>query len=724
MNNDPQSSPRWVHALLHSLWPVALLLGCHLWLGLSAAHRKTLTFDEGLHLAAGESYWVANDYRLNAESGNWPQRWAAVPVWLEGNRFPPADDSAWINGMRYDFSNEFLYASGNDADSLIFQGRVMIGLLSAALGAVVYFWSRQLFGVIGGLISLSLYAFSPTMLGNGWLVTSDLAGALFFTAASWSLWTFLQRVSPFTVAISSFTLAGLVLSKFSGVLIVPMGLLLLGVRLCNSKPLVVALGGRYAIRGRLKQLAVLAGAMLLQLLVVDLLIWASYGFRYATLNPSARQEVPFTTAWEYFADHLGMVRPVVEFIGERHWLPEPFLYGFSYTLSTTEARRAFLNGEFGTHGWLGFFPYCLAVKTRLEVFVILLLGAAGAWFWRGTSGRDGRLSSTNPGSGHLYSLTPLWVLLAVYWMFSLTSHLNIGQRHLLPTYPPMFILAGAAACWFRAWPKSLANQPRETGRKAVDVAPSSPSFSHQVLWGARVLLAGSLVLAMLEGLWMWPDYLAYFNVLAGGPAQGYKHLVDSSLDWGQDLKELKRWLDAHPDDTHDPRRVYLSYFGEASSTYYGIDAIRLPGFIDVPAPGVPKPLAGGAYCISATMLEGVYFKFPGKWNARYEDLYQQLSKAVLAYRQAGGNADAIQQITSSIGAPSMDQVCQLYEQLQMARLCAFLRQREPDDNVGHSILIYRLSDAEIQKALEGAPVELLPDCEPEAKASLPIRTMN
>ena len=46
-----------------------------------------------------------------------------------------------------------------------------------------------------------------------------------------------------------------------------------------------------------------------------------------------------------------------------------------------------------------------------------------------------------------------------------------------------------------------------------------------------------------------------------------------------------------------------------------------------------------------------------------------------------------------------------FAKLRFARLCAYLRQREPDDHVGHSMLIYRLSKEQIAEALEGAPPE-------------------
>jgi len=50
----------------------------------------------------------------------------------------------------------------------------------------------------------------------------------------------------------------------------------------------------------------------------------------------------------------------------------------------------------------------------------------------------------------LRRLSPIWALVLVYGTFSLTSHLNIGHRHLLPIYPAIFIACGACTHFFRA----------------------------------------------------------------------------------------------------------------------------------------------------------------------------------------------------------------------------------------------------------------------------------
>jgi hypothetical protein len=211
----------------------------------------------------------------------------------------------------------------------------------------------------------------------------------------------------------------------------------------------------------------------------------------------------------------------------------------------------------------------------------------------------------------LYQTAPLWVLMIGYWAIAIASHINIGLRHLLPAFGPMLILIGVCGPW-------LTSEVRLLG----------------------LLTKGILAAAILECLLAWPNYLAYFNVFAGGTDNAYKHLVDSSLDWGQDLPGLREWLLKNR-ATVERQPVYLSYFGTASPTWYGLvqsdlseaklrPAIvvqRLPGFYDLDIGGVlpfPTPLQGGVYCISATMLQKVGPGAPSPWIFAYEQSYQEL----------------------------------------------------------------------------------------------------
>jgi hypothetical protein len=120
-----------------------------------------------------------------------------------------------------------------------------------------------------------------------------------------------------------------------------------------------------------------------------------------------------------------------------------------------------------------------------------------------------------------------------------------------------------------------------------------------MLTGLSVALIGWYVGA---SCYIHPHYLAYFNELAGGPDNGYKYLVDSNLDWGQDLKGLKSYM-----QKHGIARINLSYFGTDSPARYGISYDWLPSYgLPNPDPEKHKFVPKGWVAISATSLQGVY----------------------------------------------------------------------------------------------------------------------
>jgi hypothetical protein len=358
-------------------------------------------------------------------------------------------------------------------------------------------------------------------------------------------------------------------------------------------------------------------------------------------------------------------------------------------------RAAFLNGQFATTGWWWYFPYAFSVKTTLAAMLIGLLALAAIVVrWR--DGREGGTAWTRARAS-LYAGTPLLALVGIYWLFALASNLNIGHRHLLPIYPALCMLAGGAAFWVRPLLPPAQSDSSQSGRgrrprKAQTVV--GPSFSS----AGRAL--GVATLALLawhvgESISIRPSYLAYFNQLAGGPSQGYLHLADSSLDWGQDLPALKQWLDGERLQRGDGS-VYLSYFGTARPEYYGIQATPLAGFIDRRPPAPPVPLGGGVYCVSATMLDVVSRLF---YKPQYETNYQAAAKNAGIFARASQDEQAMSSLMRDTGEEYWRQLFGDLDQLRTGRLLAFLRGRRPDAMVGYSILIYRLTDADVSQAL-------------------------
>ena len=418
---------------------------------------------------------------------------------------------------------------------------------------------------------------------------------------------------------------------------------------------------------------------------------------------------------------------IFENLRRHHLLPEAYIYGFAHAWHGSNQRAAFFNGSFSQSGWPTFFPYTFLVKTPLSVFVVVGLAIAAA-----ISRRRIKPATARVFSATLYQTLPLWVLFGFYWTAAISSHLNIGHRHILATYPPLLVLCGTAARWL---------EPSRAG-----IRPARE----------RVALAGlclALVLLAAEVFYRFPHYLAYFNGIVQ-PARAYRHLVDSSLDWGQDLPGVRSYIEKH----HPTAPVHLAYFGLASVSYYRIPAIQIysgsesyypppvmvlalpeerseevvrdflrrePEYDDaVTGTGqndretlaifLMKPsllrLNAGTYFISASLIQPVAQSACdayGRWNERSEKKYQEVREIVrpLLADDSATRRAALAEISPQTAAESINE----YECLAFHRLAAFLRQREPDDNVGFSILIYRVSNDDLKRALDGPPAELEPD---------------
>jgi hypothetical protein len=210
-----------------------------------------------------------------------------------------------------------------------------------------------------------------------------------------------------------------------------------------------------------------------------------------------------------------------------------------------------------------------------------------------------------------------------------------------------------------------------------------------------VALAG---LAAMESMAIRPHYLAYFNVLAGGPVNGWRHLVDSSLDWGQDLPGLAQWLRSHR-QSGEP--VYVACTGMSDFRYEGIPGEPLAPYYYHDRPRRWQELKPGLYCVSATMLQDVYSPVRGRWTPAKETVYRHLLRQMRTEIAEGKRDTLIAEFGNGPSKPLWD-----LDRLRFARLAQYLRLRRPDAMIGYSILIYRLSDEEVHAAVDGTAAEL------------------
>jgi len=540
---------------------LGLLLGLLLYVGLAVASLRlcAATYDEGAHLPAGYSYLVTGDHRLNPEHPPLVKLIAAAPLLMLGDVVFRTNDEAWAAGRQWELGKRFLYR-WNDADRLLFWARLPMVALGACVCAAVFLWTRARFGSAAAFLALLLAALSPDLLAHGRLVTTDVAMALFYFLGVVSFDAVLRRATWGRLGLAGLAAAAAFASKFSAPVLAPVLVALAVVAVFSREPMTVAFGPSPDILARGWPRARIAAASLLAIGIVAWLgIWTAYGFtRPLSADASVRAELLAGTLRDD-----GGTRVARTALAAERWglLPEAYVRGFLFTYRHGEGRPTFLLGRLSEQGFPHFFLVTFLLKTPLALILLLFLSAAVAW--RGPLSRDA-----------LVLVLPV----AGYLLLTQARGLNIGHRHLLPIYPFLFVAAGRLAA--RAWTVPLGRRPLQ----AVVLALAA--------WYA------------VGTLRVHPHYLAYFNEIAGGPAGGYHCLVDSSLDWGQDLKGLPAFL-----ASRGVSRVKLSYFGSADPSYYGLDAEMLPGTMSPRPSRVTREIRpGDVLAVSATNLQGVYLE--------------------------------------------------------------------------------------------------------------------
>jgi len=302
-------------------------------------------------------------------------------------------------------------------------------------------------------------------------------------------------------------------------------------------------GGRGRVWPAGRRLAQLAAAGLVALVV----LWAIYGFQWGNFLFISPALQPLNTA----AGPMPTFWAGVEQIAR---------------LGGAGRAQSFLLGRFSDSGFVAYFPVAFAVKTPLVLLAAIPLAAV----WLLGDARTRRRA--------LFLFAPA----LFYFALTMVSALNIGYRHALPALPHLLVLvAGLAA-------------PEATGRRL---------FGSAAL-GARRLVAATVAVVIGVALWIHPHYLSYFNLAAGGPANGYRVLIDSNVDWGQDLLRLQQWM-----AETGTASVRLGWFGTADPGYYGLAYEPLPGIgrdtffrLWWALPFNPQQPEPGVYAISATSL--------------------------------------------------------------------------------------------------------------------------
>jgi hypothetical protein len=259
-------------------------------------------------------------------------------------------------------------------------------------------------------------------------------------------------------------------------------------------------------------------------------------------------------------------------------LPKHYLLGMDLQRRDFEdyGLPSYLAGKFSSKGWWYYYLYALAIKVPLGTWLLVLLAAVSPLLVRRSTKPHDQDASAPAWRDEFVLLCPAVVI--VVFVSSQTGF-SEHMRYVLPAFPFVFI-----------W----------TGR----IGPCL-GRDHRVLTG---IATAAFLWSIGSSLAVYPHSLSYFNELVGGPTGGPDHLLQSNVDWGQDLLFLKCWLDEHP----EAKPLRLAYFGYCDPKYFGIDYI---------APDAPTPVANGAasaklppgwYAISVNFVGGMpHFSYKG-----------------------------------------------------------------------------------------------------------------
>ncbi|HWE35795.1 MAG TPA: glycosyltransferase family 39 protein [Isosphaeraceae bacterium] len=648
---------------------VGVILAVHWALAVQSLTRENPTVDEVVHLPAGVSYWQKGTFRLYAHNPPLIKLVAALPVVLAGpNMAKIYAGSEWATNNKAGVAHEFAYENAFQYFELFTRARVVMPAFSVLGGWLVFVWSRRLYGDWGGGLSLMLWAFCPNVLAHARLITTDVGATVLGFGATFLFWRYLHKPTWGRAALAGLALGVAELAKFSMLLLYGLWPLMWLVH----SALVVK-----SARGIPRAIAQGVLIVAISVLTID----AGYGFE-GVGRPLGGKDFEFVSASltrpeerggevGFGADRLlrlARTHRVNRFRGtalERLPAPLPkwYLLGFDEQKIESEGipkiwgwrsgsgprpgpdeitgYSVYLNGELRDSGWWYYYLAALAHKVPEGTwwivslsFVILLIQERSRAAWAD-------------------EVILLMVPATVLGVMSFATDINLGLRYVLPIFPYMAVFAGKVAPW------ALEGEAPETAEQKWGQAPRRLGASPHFVRPSRIkvgVVAACLGMTVASTLSIHPHYLAYFNTISGGPSRRPPRLIDSNLDWGQDLVELREWVREHA--PKEP--IGLAYFGQINPAIFALRGDDFEWFLPPPLPdtmrrlprsaGIDKPPRPGLYAVSVSLEQGL------KWA-----VYDRTSWAPFAAERGAYR---------------------------------YFQKLEPIDRVGigHSILIYRITD--------------------------------
>jgi len=464
---------------------------------------KSVTVDEFSHFPAGVYNIRTFDWRMDWESPPLIKCLPAISI-LYNHK---AEIDPLVNHQNpWRFGYEFMYLNFNDYIDIFQAGRIIIIIIGCFGGILLYHFSCRIYGPKGGIFALFLYVFNPNIIAHSRLTTIDAGAMTMFLLAFYGFWKFLKNMNMKTASLAGICLGLAQISKFTALILYPIFLLIYFICLL-----------RQIIEGKLERRKVLDQIALLFLMITTSILIINTGYLFSGSFFDLKNHTFVSDIIRNIAASPLNAIPVP--------LPIDYVKGFDVQLNIASGESPFymgyLMGEYDMEGWWYYYFVALWVKNPEILWVVFFLSAI---FWiRKTPDFEAALC--------------IWVPMIVFvFYFSFFTRIPIGVRFLLPVFPLFFLAAGYL-----------------------------PAYLRRYRW-KNMLVAIIGVLYAIPAIAVFPDYLSYFNITSGGPAQGRQWLIDSNLDWGQDLVALNSYM-----RENDIEKIKLGYFGRVDPRIYGID---------------------------------------------------------------------------------------------------------------------------------------------------------
>ena len=447
-------------------------------------------FDEPCHVAAAIELLDRGTYTLDPVHPPLSRIAIGIPLYLAGERFPNwlASDPRIRNYI--EVGNSVLYDDGHYLRNLSLARAAVLPFFVLSVG-LVFLWTRRQFGEFAGAMAALLFSTRPIVLAFSGLAYTDLAAGCMQFAALLAFTHWLEKPAMRSSLLLGVTAGLALLAKLTTLLFLPAG----AAAILLVKWLVAPRTELAQNDAKGRWLTKLSVALAVTVIVV----WAGYGFSAGHVRQSMQVSPESMPSLQHFP---GPARNIARSLVLRDaWLPAPALLKGVATAweLNTNAPLAYLLGKEKVGGWWYFFLVAVAVKTPLPFLLLCLIGLCVLL------SRPLRWSSVAPAA-------------AVLAVFSITMFVkyNAGARHVMVVFPLLAVVAGCACSFL--WQSPGRWRP----------------------WGRSVLLV-LLLWQCISSLNAHPDYIAYFNELAGRDPSRVL-VTGCDLDCGQDLFRLSRAL--------------------------------------------------------------------------------------------------------------------------------------------------------------------------------------